>query len=133
MTGLQLFIMTSSWLLMMTSPCSFIITSPCFFMITSSWLFMLTIRRFFPYYISNILAGLDNEGRGVVYSYDPVGHSERTTYRAAGSAVSLLQPLLDNQVRSTVSPSPLPSPLFLRWARRTWRAPTRPPSRWRRP
>jgi 20S proteasome subunit beta 6 len=59
---------------------------------------MLYGKRFFPYYISNILAGLDTEGRGVVYSYDPVGHSERTTYRAAGSAVSLLQPLLDNQV-----------------------------------
>jgi len=59
---------------------------------------MLYHKRFFPYYISNILAGLDNEGRGVVYSYDPVGHCEKNMYRAGGSACTLLQPLLDNQV-----------------------------------
>ena len=47
---------------------------------------------------SNILAGLDDSGRGVIYSYDPVGHMEKCTYRAGGSSVSLLQPLLDNQV-----------------------------------
>lgn len=55
-------------------------------------------KRFFPYYVSNVLAGLDNEGKGVVYSYDPIGHCERTTYRAGGSAGALLQPVLDNQV-----------------------------------
>ena len=61
---------------------------------------MLYGKRFFPYYISNILAGLDSEtGRGVIYSYDPVGHMEKCNYRAGGSSVSLLQPLLDNQVR----------------------------------
>merc|ERR1719186_609064 len=59
---------------------------------------MLYHKRFFPYYISNILAGLDNEGKGVVYSYDPVGHCEKNMYRAGGSACTLLQPLLDNQV-----------------------------------
>merc|ERR1712215_78742 len=59
---------------------------------------MLYHKRFFPYYISNILAGLDDNGKGCVYHYDPVGHSERCGYRAGGSAVSLLQPLLDNQV-----------------------------------
>ncbi len=41
---------------------------------------------------------MDENGRGVVYSYDPVGHVEKHTYRAGGSSVSLLQPLLDNQV-----------------------------------
>lgn len=55
-------------------------------------------RRFFPYYVSNVLAGLDEEGRGVVYSYDPIGHCEKTTYRAGGSAGPLLQPVLDNQI-----------------------------------
>ncbi|XP_067646826.1 proteasome subunit beta type-1 [Eurosta solidaginis] len=55
-------------------------------------------KRFFPYYVSNVLAGLDVEGKGVVYSYDPIGHCERTTYRAGGSAGTLLQPVLDNQI-----------------------------------
>ena len=37
-------------------------------------------------------------GKGCVYSFDPVGSYERETYRAGGSAGSILQPLLDNQV-----------------------------------
>ena len=88
---------------------------------------MLYSRRFFPYYAFNILAGLDNEGesvtvgvtnvrsslvlpvtyyththtsgRGCVYSFDVVGSYDRETYRAGGSASSMLQPLLDNQAR----------------------------------
>jgi len=59
---------------------------------------MLYHKRFFPYYVSNILAGLDDQGKGILYSYDPVGHAERNMYRAGGSSCSLLQPLLDNQV-----------------------------------
>jgi len=59
---------------------------------------MLYHKRFFPYYVSNILAGLDENGKGCIYSYDPIGHCEKTTYRAGGSAGALLQPLLDNQV-----------------------------------
>lgn len=59
---------------------------------------MLYYKRFFPYYISNVIAGLDNEGKGCVYSYDPIGHCERSNFKAGGSAGSLLQPLLDNQV-----------------------------------
>ncbi|ALC44688.1 Pros26 [Drosophila busckii] len=55
-------------------------------------------RRFFPYYVSNILAGLDKDGKGCVYSYDPIGHCERATYRAGGTAGALLQPVLDNQI-----------------------------------
>jgi len=59
---------------------------------------MLYYKRFFPYYTSNILAGLDKEGVGCVYSYDPIGHCERARFRAGGSSFALLQPLLDNQL-----------------------------------
>lgn len=58
---------------------------------------MMYGRRFFPYYVSNVLAGI-YEGKGYVYSYDPIGHCERHTYRAGGSSSALLQPILDNQV-----------------------------------
>lgn len=59
---------------------------------------MLYYKRFFPYYISNIIAGLDGEGKGLVYSYDPVGHCEQNMYRAGGSSAALIQPLLDSQI-----------------------------------
>jgi len=39
------------------------------------------------------------QGRGAVYSFDPVGSYQRDTYKAGGSASAMLQPLLDNQVR----------------------------------
>ncbi|RKP11785.1 nucleophile aminohydrolase, partial [Piptocephalis cylindrospora] len=60
---------------------------------------MLYMRRFFPYYTFNIVGGLDPEGRGAVYSFDPVGSFEREEYRSGGSAADLLQPFLDSQVR----------------------------------
>lgn len=59
---------------------------------------ILYSRRFFPYYVYNILAGIDDHGKGCVYSYDPVGSYEREEFRAGGSAAALLQPLLDNQI-----------------------------------
>jgi len=77
---------------------------------------MLYGKRFFPYGISNILAGLDKDGRGIVYSYDPVGHTEKTSYRAGGSAVSLLQPLLDNQVGLKNMENPDKTPISLKRA-----------------
>lgn len=59
---------------------------------------MLYYKRFFPYYISNILVGLDEEGVGAVYKYDPVGSFEREKYTTGGSSSSLIQPFLDNRV-----------------------------------
>jgi len=72
-----------------------IITTPALAQLISN---MLYNKRFFPYYISNIIGGLDEEGKGVLYSYDPVGHCERNMYRAGGSSAALVQPLLDNQI-----------------------------------
>merc|ERR1712146_63086 len=59
---------------------------------------MLYGKRFFPYYTYNIIGGIDSEGKGCVFSFDPVGSYEREFFRAAGTASSLLQPLLDNQL-----------------------------------
>ncbi|XP_059170143.1 proteasome subunit beta type-1-like [Physella acuta] len=59
---------------------------------------ILYYRRFFPFYTHNLVAGLDDDGKGCVYSFDPVGSYEREVYRAKGSASAMLQPLLDNQI-----------------------------------
>ncbi|KAL5501867.1 PRE7 [Sanghuangporus vaninii] len=59
---------------------------------------MLYAQRFFPYYVYNILGGIEDDGSGAVYSFDPVGSYERETCRAAGAAQQLVQPFLDNQI-----------------------------------
>lgn len=80
---------------------------------------MLYAQRFFPYYVYNILGGIEEDGTsivlhhrfkthahsanfhagsGAVYSFDPVGSYEREACRAAGAAQALVQPFLDNQV-----------------------------------
>ena len=59
---------------------------------------ILYSKRFFPYYVTAILGGLDEDGKGALYSYDPVGSYEREQCRAAGAAASLIMPFLDNQV-----------------------------------
>uniref|UniRef100_A0A8C6Z5P8 Proteasome subunit beta n=1 Tax=Nothoprocta perdicaria TaxID=30464 RepID=A0A8C6Z5P8_NOTPE len=59
---------------------------------------ILYSRRFFPYYVYNIIGGLDEEGKGVVYSFDPVGSYQKDNFIAGGSATAMLQPLLDNQI-----------------------------------
>jgi len=57
-------------------------------------------NRFFPKYAYCILAGLDKNGKGKLYSYDPVGSYSKEGERraAAGAASSLIVPFLDNQV-----------------------------------
>lgn len=58
----------------------------------------LYYKRFFPYYVNNIIGGVDSEGKGCCFSYDPVGSYQRCPYSAAGTGMELLQPLLDNQL-----------------------------------
>lgn len=59
---------------------------------------LLYNKRFFPFYITNMVAGLDENGVGAVYHYDPVGSFERLQYSAGGSSTSLIQPFLDSQI-----------------------------------
>lgn len=67
----------------------------------------LYYKRFFPYYTFNLVAGLDEEGKGAVYAYDAIGSYERVGYACQGSGKELVQPALDNQLKAA-SPLVLP-------------------------
>ncbi|KAI6192145.1 Proteasome subunit beta [Aphelenchoides bicaudatus] len=58
----------------------------------------LYYKRFFPYYTQAVLCGIDEEGEGAVYSFDPIGCIERVPCSSSGNAESLIQPFLDNQI-----------------------------------
>lgn len=56
-------------------------------------------RRFFPYQVDNLLAGIDSrDKKGRVYDFDSIGHIVETNYCATGAAKSLLQPILDSEI-----------------------------------
>ncbi|VDN22641.1 unnamed protein product [Gongylonema pulchrum] len=63
----------------------------------------LYYRRFFPYYTGAILAGIDENGKGAVFSYDPIGCIERLTYSASGSAEPMMMPFFDCQAMTLSS------------------------------
>jgi len=58
----------------------------------------LYYKRFFPYYTQALLCGIDEDGKGAVYSYDPIGSVERVPCQAAGNAEPIIQPFIDNQI-----------------------------------
>lgn len=58
----------------------------------------LYYRRFFPYYTGAILAGIDENGHGAVFSYDPIGCIQRVVYTASGSAEPMIIPFFDCQI-----------------------------------
>ncbi|KAL5039557.1 Proteasome subunit beta type-6, variant 2 [Batrachochytrium dendrobatidis] len=59
---------------------------------------ILYYKRFFPYFSWCSVGGLDEHGKGCVYTYDPVGNYERVSWDCGGSAGKLIQPFLDNQI-----------------------------------
>eukprot|EP00667_Euglena_gracilis_P021609 EG_transcript_23762 len=58
----------------------------------------LYMRRFFPFYTFNLLAGVDSQGQGVCFSYDAVGCTEPMAYGCSGSGQALIEGVLDNQM-----------------------------------
>ncbi|VDN06521.1 unnamed protein product [Thelazia callipaeda] len=58
----------------------------------------LYYRRFFPYYTGAILSGIDENGKGAVFSYDPIGCIEHIAYAASGTAEPMIMPFFDCQI-----------------------------------
>lgn len=59
---------------------------------------MMYGRRFFPYYTNTVITGLDVDGKGCVYAFDPVGSMTKQLYACEGSAMPLILPILDANV-----------------------------------
>ena len=61
-------------------------------------------RRFFPYYTFNLVAGLDKNGKGVVYGYDAIGSYGSDRALAQGSGAHMILPFLDAEVTGYNNP-----------------------------
>lgn len=62
-------------------------------------------RRFFPYYTFNLVAGLDRNGKGVVYGYDAIGSYGAETALAQGSGAHMILPFLDAETKGYNNPN----------------------------
>jgi len=62
-------------------------------------------RRFFPYYTFNLVAGLDKNGKGVVYGYDAIGSYGSDRAMAQGSGAHMILPFLDAEVSGYNNPN----------------------------
>jgi len=81
----------------------------------------LYYKRFFPYMTSNSLAGIDSEGKGALFRYDPVGCIELVKCDAQGAGTEILQPFLDNQVTWSNKPEATRPPLTIERAKKIMR------------
>merc|ERR1712032_522737 len=64
---------------------------------------MLYFKRFFPYFTFNVLtfnvlAGVIEEGNGVIFHYDAIGGHEIVPYTTCGSGSSLVLSVFDAQL-----------------------------------
>eukprot|EP01138_Halocafeteria_seosinensis_P011402 gb/GECG01011646.1/.p1 GENE.gb/GECG01011646.1/~~gb/GECG01011646.1/.p1 ORF type:complete len:259 (+),score=34.79 gb/GECG01011646.1/:1-777(+) len=69
------------------------ISTPAFAQLLSNTLYM---RRLFPYYTFNVIGGIDENGKGAVYTYDAVGSFERVECTVQGAGTQHMMPLLDS-------------------------------------
>jgi 20S proteasome subunit beta 6 len=62
-------------------------------------------RRFFPFYTFNLVAGLDKNGKGIVYGYDAIGSYGSDRAMAQGSGAHMILPFLDAEVGGYNNPN----------------------------
>jgi 20S proteasome subunit beta 6 len=63
---------------------------------------VLYMRRFFPYYAFNLLAGQKEDGKFTCYGYDAVGSWDEALYGAQGTGTQLVTPVLDNIINRNI-------------------------------
>ncbi|RAL14244.1 N-terminal nucleophile aminohydrolase [Aspergillus homomorphus CBS 101889] len=68
---------------------------------------LLYEKRFFPYHLQTMVAGLDDVGVGAVYCFDPAGSCERTESCVGGGAGSVAGAVLDALLSSSSSSASL--------------------------